>query len=96
MDDVFMARGVQFSLENVRSGRGGPFDRVVVKKGDELAEGVNQVTTTNDPRAHAEVLAIREACQKLCCFELVSRMGATSGQEPLLKGYSQLHLKEDN
>jgi guanine deaminase len=66
----FMARAIQLSLENVRSGRGGPFGCVVVKAGKVLAESVNQVTATNDPTAHAEVLAIREACRKLGCFEL--------------------------
>ncbi|MGA2422407.1 MAG: nucleoside deaminase [Terriglobales bacterium] len=70
MGHVFMARAIQLSLENVRSGRGGPFGCVVVKDGKVVAEGVNQVTVMNDPTAHAEVLAIRQACQKLHCFEL--------------------------
>jgi guanine deaminase len=70
MGNAFMARAIQLSLENVRSGRGGPFGTVVVKEGNVVAEGVNQVTATNDPTAHAEVLAIRQACQKLRCFEL--------------------------
>ena len=65
-----MARAIQLSLENVRSGSGGPFGCVIVKEGEIVAEGVNQVTATNDPTAHAEVLAIRQACQRLCCFEL--------------------------
>jgi guanine deaminase len=67
---AFMARAIQLSLENVRSGRGGPFGCVVVKEGKVVAEGVNRVTAINDPTAHAEVLAIREACEKLRCFEL--------------------------
>ncbi|MGD0791860.1 MAG: nucleoside deaminase [Terriglobales bacterium] len=70
MDNTFMARAIQLSVENVRSGRGGPFGAVVVKDGSVVAEGVNQVTATNDPTAHAEVLAIRQACQKLRLFEL--------------------------
>jgi guanine deaminase len=70
MGNPFMARAIQLSVENVRSGRGGPFAAVVVKEGNVVAEGVNQVTATNDPTAHAEVLAIRHACQKLRCFEL--------------------------
>ena len=65
-----MARAIALSLENVRSGRGGPFAAVVVKDGKILAEGVNRVTATNDPTAHAEVIAIREACAKLADFEL--------------------------
>jgi len=70
MDKAFMARAIQLSLENVRSGRGGPFGAVVVKDGKGVAEAANQVTATNDPTAHAEVLAIRQACQKLGFFEL--------------------------
>ena len=70
MDKAFMARAIQLSLENALSGRGGPFGAVVVKDGKGLAEAANQVTATNDPTAHAEVLAIRRACQKLGFFEL--------------------------
>jgi len=70
MDNSFMVRAIQLSVENVRSGRGGPFGAVVVKDGAIVAEGVNQVTAKNDPTAHAEVLAIRQACQKLRDFEL--------------------------
>jgi tRNA(Arg) A34 adenosine deaminase TadA len=69
-DKAFMARAIQLSIENVRSGRGGPFGTVIVKDGNALAESANQVTATNDPTAHAEILAIRLACQKLGFFEL--------------------------
>lgn len=65
-----MARAIQLSIENVRSGRGGPFGAVVVKDGVIIGEAANQVTSTNDPTAHAEVLAIREACRKLSAFDL--------------------------
>lgn len=65
-----MARAIQLSIDNVRSGRGGPFGTVIVQDGTVLAEAANQVTATNDPTAHAEVLAIRQACQKLGRFEL--------------------------
>src|ERR1700693_6153357 len=68
--DGFMARALALSLENVRSGRGGPFGAVIVKDGKIIAEGMNCVTTTNDPTAHAEMGAIREACRKLHSFEL--------------------------
>ncbi len=70
MGNAFMARAIQLSIENVRSGCGGPFGCVIVKEAKVIAEGVNQVTATNDPTAHSEVLAIRHACQKLRCFEL--------------------------
>jgi guanine deaminase len=70
MSNPFMARAIQLSIENVRSGRGGPFGAVVVLGGKIIAEGVNCVTATNDPTAHAEVVAIREACKKLGTFEL--------------------------
>lgn len=65
-----MARAIQLSINNVQSGRGGPFAAVVVKDGNIMAEGANLVTATNDPTAHAEVLAIREACKKLRVFDL--------------------------
>jgi tRNA(Arg) A34 adenosine deaminase TadA len=70
MGNCFMARAIQLSIDNVHSGRGGPFGAVVVKDGAILAEGVNQVTSTNDPTAHAEVIAIRGACVKLGAFDL--------------------------
>lgn len=65
----FMARAIELSVENVRLG-GGPFGAVIVKDGNIIAEGVNSVTRENDPTAHAEVMAIREACRKLKIFEL--------------------------
>jgi tRNA(Arg) A34 adenosine deaminase TadA len=70
MDNPFMARAIQLSIENVHSGRGGPFGAVIVKDGAVIAEGANQVTSTKDPTAHAEILAIRAACAKLGVFEL--------------------------
>jgi len=70
MSNAYMARAIELAIENVRSGRGGPFAAVVVKGGKIIAEGANCVTQTNDPTAHAEVMAIREACRKLASFEL--------------------------
>jgi guanine deaminase len=70
MDNPFMARAIELSIENVHSGRGGPFGAVIVKDGNTIAEGANQVTATNDPTAHAEILAIRGACAKLEVFDL--------------------------
>jgi guanine deaminase len=69
-DSRCMERAIQLSLENVRSGRGGPFAALVAKDGEIIAEAANCVTATNDPTAHAEIVAIREACRKLGHFEL--------------------------
>ena len=66
----FMRHAIALAIENVRSGGGGPFAAVVVKEGRVVAEGVNRVTSTNDPTAHAEVVAIREACRNLQTFQL--------------------------
>lgn len=68
-DARFMQVAIDLSVENVNEG-GGPFGAVVVKDGVILATGVNQVTATNDPTAHAEVTAIRNACRKLGDFKL--------------------------
>ena len=65
-----MRRAIELSVENVRSGRGGPFGAVVVKDGEIIATGTNVVTSSFDPTAHAEVVAIREACRKLAQFQL--------------------------
>ncbi len=65
-----MQRAIELAIENVRSGRGGPFGAVIVKDGAVIAEGTNIVTSSNDPTAHAEVTAIREACHKLGSFQL--------------------------
>jgi guanine deaminase len=69
-EDTFMRQAIELSIENVRSGRGGPFAALVVKDGEIIATGTNLVTTTSDPTAHAEVVAIREACGKLGQFQL--------------------------
>lgn len=65
-----MQQAIQLATENVRRGRGGPFGAVVVKEGRVIATGANQVTSTNDPTAHAEMVAIRNACQTLGTFQL--------------------------
>jgi guanine deaminase len=70
MTEEFMRRAIALAMENVRSGAGGPFAAVIVKDGRVVADGVNRVTATNDPTAHAEVVAIREACRKLRDFQL--------------------------
>ena len=70
MDNRFMRRAIELSIENVHNGSGGPFAALVVKEGEILATGTNLVTTACDPTAHAEVVAIREACRKLAQFQL--------------------------
>jgi len=65
-----MRRAIGLSVEMMRSGRGGPFGAVVVKNGTVIAEGFNQVTSSNDPTAHAEVVALRLAGQALETFDL--------------------------
>ena len=70
MSPDFMRHAIALALENVRSGSGGPFAALIVKEGHIIAEGTNCVTRTNDPTAHAEVVAIREACRVLADFQL--------------------------
>jgi guanine deaminase len=70
MSPDFMRRAIALALENVRSARGGPFGAVVVKDGRIIGEGTNSVTATNDPTAHAEIVAIRAACQILEDFQI--------------------------
>ncbi len=65
-----MGRAIELAIENVRSGRGGPFAAVVVKGDRIVATGTNLVTSTMDPTAHAEVTAIRAACKELATFQL--------------------------
>ncbi len=69
MED-FMREAIKLSINNVLSKNGGPFGCVIVKDGKIIATGVNQVTSSNDPTAHAEVVAIRNACKELGTFQL--------------------------
>lgn len=66
----FMRRAIELAQSGVDDGLGGPFGCVVVRDGEIVGEGCNQVTSTNDPTAHAEVVAVREACRKLNSFQL--------------------------
>ena len=65
-----MEEAAQLSLDNIDTGEGGPFGAVIVKNGQIIARGNNRVASTNDPTAHAEVVAIREACSLLGTFHL--------------------------
>ncbi len=66
----FMKQAIALAVENVTSGRGGPFGAVIVKDGVVIAAKANKVTATNDPTAHAEITAIRAACAALGSFSL--------------------------
>lgn len=69
-DEFFMRRAIELAQTGVDTGAGGPFGAVIVKNGEIVGEGYNEVTSTNDPTAHAEVVAIRRACAKLKSFQL--------------------------
>ena len=69
MKNEFMKRAIELSIESVNLG-GGPFGCVIVKDNSIVAEGSNKVTSTNDPTAHGEIVAIREACKKINNFSL--------------------------
>jgi len=70
MNQKFMREAIRLSIRALRRGEGGPFGAVVVRKGRIISRGWNQVTSANDPTAHAEVVAIRAACQRLRTFQL--------------------------
>lgn len=70
MADPFMQQAIELALQNVRSGDGGPFAALIVQDGTVIAQGSNRVTTAYDPTAHAEIVAIRDACKHLDAFHL--------------------------
>jgi tRNA(Arg) A34 adenosine deaminase TadA len=70
MKTKFMREAIRLSLQKMRGDHGGPFGAVVVRRGNIVGRGWNQVTSANDPTAHAEVVAIREACRRLKTFRL--------------------------
>src|ERR1700744_6094469 len=70
MNVDFMREAIRISTEKMRANHGGPFGAVIVCDGKIVGRGWNQVTSTNDPTAHAEMVAIREACKRLKTFQL--------------------------
>ena len=66
----YMARAIELAKNSVENNAGGPFGCVVVRDGEIIGEGNNRVTSTNDPTAHAEIVAIRNACSRLSSFQL--------------------------
>jgi len=77
-NEKFMREAIRLSLENIDAKKGGPFGAVIVKDGEIISRGVNGVTTLNDPTAHAEVTAIREAAKKLNNYNLTGCVIYTS------------------
>ncbi|MBU0674968.1 MAG: nucleoside deaminase [Proteobacteria bacterium] len=70
MNEEFMVEAIRLSTDKMKSGEGGPFGAVIVRNNTIVAMGWNRVTSTNDPTAHAEIVAIREACRILETFWL--------------------------
>ena len=70
MKQEFMREAIRLSMQMMRRGKGGPFGAVVVKGNQIVGRGCNRVTSKNDPTAHAEIVAIRDACQRLKTFHL--------------------------
>lgn len=70
MNEAFMREAIALSIEKMEAGEGGPFGAVIVKNNAIVGRGWNRVTSSNDPTAHAEVMAIRDACKTLSTFDL--------------------------
>ena len=70
MNSVFLREAIRLSLEKMEGNEGGPFGAVIVRDQQIIGRGWNRVTSTNDPTAHAEVVAIRDACSDLKTFSL--------------------------
>jgi len=79
-DPLFMRRAIELARQGMTTGAGGPFGAVVVKDGEIIGEGHNQVIGTNDPTAHGEIVAIRDACTRLGSFSLQGCEIHTTGE----------------
>lgn len=69
-DIQYLLQAIELAHEGVENGRGGPFGCVIVRNGEVVGKGCNGVTSTNDPTAHAEIMAIRDACQRIGDYQL--------------------------
>lgn len=78
MHQEFVNEAVEMAAKNAENYQGGPFGALIVKDGEVIGRGVNRVTTINDPTAHAEVMAIRDACQRIGDFSLEGAVIYTS------------------
>ena len=72
IEQRFLERAIELSRQGMQKGHGGPFGCVIVKDGEIVGEGFNEVILNNDPTAHAEIVAIRNACQTLKTFQLAN------------------------
>lgn len=72
IEKIFLERAIELSEQGMETGQGGPFGCVIVKEGKIIGEGCNEVLATNDPTAHAEIVAIRNACKNLNSFQLTN------------------------
>lgn len=79
-DPRYMLRAIELAREGMNSGAGGPFGAVVVRDGEIVGEGFNRVIGTNDPTAHGEIVAIRDACARLGSFRLEGCEIHTTGE----------------
>ena len=79
-DSPFMQRAIELAKSGMLAGHGGPFGAVIVRDGEIIGEGWNQVLRNNDPTAHGEVTAIRDACNKLGDFKLTGCEIHTTGE----------------
>ena len=85
-----MKEAIKLSFKGMKTNQGGPFGAIIVKNGKIVGRGVNRVTSTNDPTAHAEIVAIRDACKKLKSFRLDNCIIYTSS-EPCPMCFGAIH-----
>lgn len=78
--EEFMNRAIELARQSMRAGHGGPFGAVIVREGEIIGEGSNHVVRHNDPTAHGEIMAIRDACAKTGHFSLEGASIYTTGQ----------------
>jgi tRNA(Arg) A34 adenosine deaminase TadA len=69
-DELFLREAVALARQGMEEGRGGPFGCVIIRDEEVIGKGCNGVTSTNDPTAHAEIVAIRDACRRLGAYQL--------------------------
>ena len=94
MNNKFMARSIELSIKRVNSGTG-PFGAVIVKNNQIISEGFNTVTLNNDPTSHAEIVAIRKACEELSNFSLEGCDLYTTCEPCLLPHCSRMFLPQE-